>query len=59
MKPSHKSNRTIDGEIQVTSDSRLRRLIPYMSYYYPGNDYKNYQSEFLPVVNLNNAPMNS
>lgn len=53
MKTSLKSNKTVDGEIQqITSDTRVRRLIPYMSYYYPGHEYPYNPLEFLPMVNV-------
>jgi hypothetical protein len=45
------SNKSIAGEVQMTSsDSRIRRLIPYMSYYYPQHEYNNYPLEYLPMV---------
>lgn len=48
-KPKMKlSNRTI-GETQT--DTRIRRLIPYTSYYNPGDDYSYNPMEFLSLVN--------
>jgi hypothetical protein len=47
------SNKTIEGEVQVTSsDNRIRRLIPYSSYYYPQpqQEYSNFPLEYLPFV---------
>lgn len=51
MKTLVKSNKTVDGEVQITSDTRVRRLIPYMSFYHPGHEYSYNPLEFLPVVN--------
>lgn len=34
------SNMTLEGEIQATSaDNRLRRLVPYTTFYIPSNDF--------------------
>lgn len=45
------SSKAIVGEVQVAStDSRVRRLIPYMSYYYPNNEHNFYPLEYLPTV---------
>lgn len=49
IKLSHKSNKTI-GDVQAASDTRIRRLIPYMSYHNPGNDYNYNPMEFLSLV---------
>lgn len=51
MKSPLKTNKTIGGEVQIISDKRFRRLIPYMSYYYPGNDF-NYPVDFMPMVRI-------
>lgn len=51
MKSSYKLNKTIHGGTQSASDSRIRRLIPYMSYYNNGHDYTYNPMEFLSLVN--------
>lgn len=39
----------LTGETQVTAENRYRRLIPYMTYYVPSNDY-NVPVNYVPMM---------
>lgn len=48
-------NKTLDGEVKmIASDSRVRRLVPYMSYYHHLSDY-NLHPEFHSQVSRANS----
>lgn len=52
MKKSGNSSSMDNESLVASSDNRYRRLIPYMSFYVPTNDYNPYPINYVPMVRV-------